>query len=115
MCDIIKPCEIYIENINIFKEENMSSVDVAVPKNVKSFPDPQGQPTYIPELEFPRKLEMCQVQIWSGADYIGTWTAPSCDIWLLAPNVIRTDDGEKIIERYNVSIVVKYLNYSKKE
>lgn len=62
----------------------------------------------IPELEFPRKLENCIVDIWCGAHHNDHVTTGEYEIWLLSPSSIKIDDGERVWEKHNVSILFTY-------
>lgn len=63
----------------------------------------------IPELEFPRKLEKCQVVIWCGSYKREDLSTDDYEIWLLSPSSIKISDGERIWEKHNVAIEFTYL------
>lgn len=72
----------------------------------------RGGFTPLPELQFPRKLEDSWVRIFYGSDKIGIFGTDENEIWLLAPNIIKIDNGRNVWIAYNATYEV---NYSKKD
>ena len=95
----------------------MTSHTLEIPEANQLKPKSIGVPLRgeIPELEFPRKLEECTVCLWYGSEFRGRYSTADTQMWLLAPNVIKIDSGTWLSVVYNVTIVVQYHNYPKKE
>ena len=68
-------------------------------------------PKTIPELEFPRKLEDCDVRVYHGSEFRGRYSTDECEIWLLAPNIVKVDSGTGIWVTYNAIVEVSYHTY----
>ena len=64
-----------------------------------------------PELDFPRKLEGCDVHVYHGSKLMWIKSTDDYDMWLLAPNIIKVDNGKMVYVEYNVSIIITYHKY----
>ena len=97
----------------------MPSIDYNLPNNVKPFSATEDlnddRVLSFPELEFPRKLENCDVVIWCGSDCKGKHSTKDGDIWLLAPNVIKMVLNYVNCVYYGVVIKIKYHSSPKEE
>ncbi len=85
-------------------------------EQVETKPVGVAMPKTIPELEFPRKLEDCDVRVFHGSEFRGRYNTDEYEIWLLAPNIVKIDNGINAVwVTYNATVEVAYHNYPKKD